>query len=99
MPKFFLRLISSYLKIAVCFSIIILMYGCIKKEKDPVASKPDSLPYIDAYSGNSPFKQKIPYNPEIELNSDKYVQRLKEDVDEKGFMIAIKQWTMPLYYS
>lgn len=85
--------------ITVYLFFVFLSFGCIKEEANPDTEKPESLPYIDVYSDNSPFKQKIPDNPQIDINSDRYIERLKEDADENGFFISIKKWTQPVYFA
>ncbi|MEU4158201.1 hypothetical protein [Actinoplanes sp. NPDC026670] len=50
------------------------------------------------YSGTSPFNQAIPANPELDPRSADYVRLLSRSKKEKGFTMAVGEWTVPAYF-
>lgn len=60
--------------------------------------KPEDLVHIPLYSNANPFAKKIESNPEIDPNSDAMVEGLVSQA-AIGFVIAQKQWTVPVFYA
>jgi len=60
--------------------------------------KPEDLVHIPLYSSANPFAKKIESNPEIDPDSDAMVEGLVSQA-VIGFVIAQKQWTVPVYYA
>jgi len=82
----------------ICF--IYCSFTSCKKKENPQTSKPDHLTFIELFDkSNSPFYQKISANPEIDPQSPAYITRLLEAGQAKGFFIAQKKWTVPVYYA
>lgn len=82
---FFLLLSASY------FGVV---YGKKYQEKKPL-----HIPPVKIYSSACPFNQKISKNPLIDPNSDKMIQSLIDSRKDKGFLIALKKWTTPVYFA
>lgn len=78
--------------------VLIPMTSCKEAEATEVA-KPEKLPYIRLYSDSSPFNQKIPTDAEVDPNSDVMLQSLKDAFEEGEFYIALKEWTVPVYFA
>ena len=79
------------------FVIIVLIVSCNKSKKN-VALKPSNVPLYKNLFPASPFYDTINTNAEIDENSNLMVKRLEEEVSEQGFMIALKRFTVPVYY-
>ncbi len=77
---------------------ILLLSGC-KKESNLLSRKPDSLPYFPLFSPSSPFNTPIDSNPEIDPNSPAMVQRLIEEYEAQGMIIAQKGYTVNVFYA
>ena len=60
--------------------------------------KPEDLVHIPLYSTANPFAKKIESNPEIDPNSDAMVEGIVSQA-AIGFVIAQKQWTVPVFYA
>ncbi|HHT9112669.1 MAG: carboxypeptidase regulatory-like domain-containing protein [Planctomycetes bacterium] len=60
--------------------------------------KPEDLVHIPLYSNANPFVKEIESNPEIDPNSDAMVEGLVSQA-AIGFVIAQKQWTVPVFYA
>jgi hypothetical protein len=64
------------------------------------ADKPTSVARpTTIYTSTSPFNQRISANPEVDSNSDLMLQSLIEDAAAQGFLIALKEWTIPVFYA
>lgn len=61
-------------------------------------SKPEDLVHVPLYSNSNPFAQKIESNPEIDSNSGDMVKGIVSEA-AIGFVIALKQYTVPVYYA
>jgi hypothetical protein len=51
------------------------------------------------YSAASPFNQAIPANPVLDARSAAYVQLLTRSKNEKGFSLAVREWSVPAYFA
>ncbi len=51
------------------------------------------------YSSASPFNQAIPANPQLDPRSADYVRLLERSKNEKGFNMALSEWTVPAYFA
>ncbi|WP_433793560.1 hypothetical protein [Actinoplanes sp. CA-252034] len=51
------------------------------------------------YSATSPFNQAIPANPQLDPRSADYVRLLNRSKKEKGFVLALSEWTVPAYFA
>ncbi len=51
------------------------------------------------YSSTSPFNQLIPVNPQLDPRSAASVQLLVRSQKEKGFSMALSEWTVPAYFA
>ncbi|BEL09724.1 hypothetical protein Q0Z83_079150 [Actinoplanes sichuanensis] len=51
------------------------------------------------YSADSPFNQAIPADPQLDPKSAEYVKLLGRSKKEKGFVLALKEWTVPAYFA
>ena len=60
--------------------------------------KPEDLVHIPLYSTANPFAKKIESNPGIDPNSDAMVEGIVSQA-AIGFVIAQKQWTVPVFYA
>ncbi|MEU4158200.1 hypothetical protein [Actinoplanes sp. NPDC026670] len=50
------------------------------------------------HSATSPFNQAIPANPQLDPRSADYVRLLGRSKNEKGFVLAVEEWTVPAYF-
>jgi hypothetical protein len=50
------------------------------------------------YSAASPFNQAIPANPTLDPKSAAYVQLLTRSKNEKAFVMALGEWSVPTYF-
>lgn len=51
------------------------------------------------YATTSPFNQVIPANPALDPRSTNYVRMLSRSKSEKGFVLSVKEWTVPAYFA
>jgi hypothetical protein len=51
------------------------------------------------YAATSPFNQVIPANPQLDPRSASYVRLLSRSKNEKGFVLSVKEWTVPAYFA
>ncbi|BEL09725.1 hypothetical protein Q0Z83_079160 [Actinoplanes sichuanensis] len=51
------------------------------------------------YSATSPFNQAIPANPQLDPKSAEYVKLMNRSKKEKGFVLALDEWTVPAYFA
>jgi hypothetical protein len=51
------------------------------------------------YAASSPFNQAIPANPQLDPRSADYVRLLNRSKNEKGFVLSLKEWTVPAYFT
>src|SRR4051812_13163603 len=51
------------------------------------------------YDDSSPFNQAIPQNPAIDANSGPMVQTLVDSYNARSFVIADKEFTVPVYFA
>ncbi len=62
---------------------------------DPAGGDPSGR----LYSPTSPFNQPIPADPAIAPDSDLMAQSLVRAQDQKGFVLAVDEWTVPAYFA
>ncbi|MCF8226571.1 MAG: hypothetical protein K9J30_11900 [Bacteroidales bacterium] len=75
--------------------VFVFFAGCEEEVPD---DKPESLKYYEPFKGASPFFSKIPDGAEVDPNSEVMVTSLTEQA-EQAFLIAVKEWTVPVYYA
>ena len=51
------------------------------------------------FAATSPFNQVIPVNPQLDPRSADYVKLLTRSKAEKGFSVAVKEWSVPAYFA
>jgi hypothetical protein len=51
------------------------------------------------YAATSTFNQLIPANPQLDPRSTNYVKLLSRSKTEKGFVLSVKEWTVPVYFA
>ena len=89
--------------LALAFLIgVFLTTGCganISPKGQTESAKPEGPEQVKLYSDSSPFNQRIPPGAEVDPNSATMVRSLLADADEQGFLIALKKWTVPVYYA
>ncbi|MFI7544851.1 hypothetical protein [Actinoplanes sp. NPDC049599] len=64
-----------------------------------LATAADPLAGGRLYAATSPFNQVIPVNPQLDSRSAAYVQLLGRSKKEKGFVLSVKEWTVPAYFA
>ncbi len=57
------------------------------------------MPQVHLFSPSSPFNIPIPANPEIDPASDKMLESMIKDANERGFFIALKSYSETVYFS
>lgn len=86
-------------RIIFLFLLMLIFIGC-KKDDAPtnLDQLPTALPAWKPFENTSVFFDPIPANPAVDANSADMVQGL---VDEAGvgFVLATKEWTVPVYYA
>ncbi|MCF6366155.1 MAG: hypothetical protein L3J35_08135 [Bacteroidales bacterium] len=88
------------MKTKLFFSILLLtVFLSCKKDNQDISNKPDNLQYYQAFSSNSVFYNPIGDNPQIDPNSSVMVGSLIEQQESQGFLIAVKEWTVPVYFT
>lgn len=75
--------------------LISCFYACKKQD---LSNKPDSLKYYQLFKNSSIFYNKIPQNPSVDPNSTTMVGSLIDQA-QKGFVLAVKEWTVAVYYA
>jgi hypothetical protein len=69
------------------------------------ADTPDGLVNRDPriggrlFAASSPFNQAIPTNPELDPRSADYVNLMNRSKREKGFILSVTDWTVPVYFA
>jgi hypothetical protein len=66
---------------------------------EEVQGKPTLLLHPPLYSDASPLNQRIPPDAEIDPDSPIMVSSLIAEAERQGFLIAVKEWTVPVYYA
>jgi hypothetical protein len=81
-------------------SAMLTTIGC-NRSTDAPTSVDDSDPRVGGrlYSATSPFNQAIPANPQLDPRSAAYVQLLNRSRNEKGFSLALGEWTVTAYFA
>ncbi len=77
--------------------IIGLVSGAAVLGATPVTSPTSTFERL--YSDDSPFNQKIATNPPIDPASAHMIGSLVRAGRKQGFLIALKRWTIPIYYA
>jgi hypothetical protein len=90
--------------IAALLTVVLVMLtvvGCpgSTDEPDRVDGHPDPRIGGRLYSATSPFNQPIPANPVLDAKSAAYVQLLTRSKKEKGFSLALSEWSVPAYFT
>ncbi|MFC2089546.1 hypothetical protein ACFLT1_02125 [Bacteroidota bacterium] len=79
--------------------LLALLYGCDDGGGNiNTDDKPETLKYYEAFKSASPFYNKIGENPEVDPNSETMVGSLI-DQSEQAFLIAVKEWTVAVYFA
>jgi hypothetical protein len=60
---------------------------------------PSAGPFQRWYDDTSVWNQPIPPQPQLEPASDLLVEGLVTARDERGFVIGVSEWTIPVYYA
>ncbi|HEV7614848.1 MAG TPA: hypothetical protein VGO36_01310 [Solirubrobacterales bacterium] len=68
---------------------------------DPPGADPsfDPLSGGRLYSPTSPFNRPIPPSPAIDANSAQMTQSLVRAQGQKGFVLTVDEWTVPVYFA
>ncbi len=83
--------------VLICTCCLILL-NCKILKAQTGETKPEELIHPNLYP-TSPFNEKIPSNPEIDENSELMVQNLVSVKEENGFIIALKDFAIPIFYA
>jgi hypothetical protein len=51
------------------------------------------------FAATSPFNEVIPASPQLDPRSADYVRLLSRSKTEKGFVLSVKEWTVPAYFA
>ncbi len=78
-------------------STLISLISC-NKDQD-FSNKPSSLEYYEIFKGQSVFYNPISDNPETDPNSSVMTGSLVEQQESQGFLIAVKEWTVSVFYA
>lgn len=71
--------------------------SCGETESYDDTNRPDNLRYSELFKENSVFYNKIGEKPSIDPNSSILVGSLIDEA-EKGFVVAVKEWTVSVFY-
>lgn len=61
--------------------------------------RPQRAEFDRLYAADSPFNQKIPAGATIDARSEQMVGSVVEAGRRQGFLIAVKRWTIPVYFA
>lgn len=78
--------------------VVVLLVACSSETYEVTSEKPSTLKYTKVFEGQSVFYDKIPADAVVDPNSETMVLSLIDEA-EKGFVVAVKEWTIPVYYS
>ncbi len=81
--------------IPACILFFFLAVACQKRD---LSNKPETLRYYRLFEGESPFYNKIPAPADVDPASDQMVRSLVDQANE-AFVVAVKKWTVPVYYA
>ena len=88
----------KYKKIRIIFLLCLILVFTSSCNKRDLNNKPESLQYLKLFDGHSPFYNKIPPHAEVDPRSGIMVESLVDQANE-AFVIAVKEWTVPVYYA
>ncbi|MBI4517666.1 MAG: hypothetical protein HY699_17815 [Deltaproteobacteria bacterium] len=75
------------------------LYAPAQPQLAAAESKPAALLHPPLYSPESPFNRMIPPNPAVDPGSAAMVGSLIEEARKQGFLMTVKEWTVPVYYA
>jgi hypothetical protein len=67
--------------------------------QDPSSPAPAPQPQRGLYAPDSPWNTRIPADATIDPRSRELVGSLREAADEEGFVLALRRWTVPVYFA
>ncbi|MBL7262311.1 hypothetical protein [Paractinoplanes lichenicola] len=84
----------------VLSSALAAVVGCPKSVDTP-ESVVNRDPRVGGrlFAATSPFNQVIPTNPQLDPRSADYVKLMNRSKKEKGFVLSVKEWTVPAYFA
>ncbi|WP_177319912.1 hypothetical protein [Actinoplanes philippinensis] len=80
---------------------MLTVVGCQRPAPIPESVDARSDPRLGGrlYSATSPFNQAIPTNAQVDPRSADYVKLLNRSRQEKGFVVALREWSVPAYFA
>ena len=78
-------------------SLLLVAVGTLLSEQSH--TRHDRRPVEHLYSDGSPFNQKIAATAALDPRSSRMIRSLVAAGNKQGFLIALKRWTVPIYYA